>query len=448
MPGPSRAALGLNLNVKPAGSHPAAWRHPAVDLAEINDIDALLDIARTAERGGFDALFLADKLTFSREAAAVAPAFEPLTLLSALAVGTSRIGLIGSVSTTYSDPFVVARQTASLDRISRGRLGWNVVTSAIPAAARNFGQDDLPSHDERYRRADEFVTAVKKLWDSWEDDAIVQERGSNRYVDPEKIHPVDHAGEHFRIAGPLNSPRPPQGWPVIVQAGSSDSGRTLAARHADSVYTVVSTIDEGVAFRADLRARAAAEGRDPDSVRVFAGFRVLVAATTAEARALERELNSLVDPRHVLGQIALFSGYDLRHLSLDAPLPAVPPVESSQAYRSHLQAVHRFVQERRPRDVREFVEGLGGGLGADNLLVGDAATVADELEAWSRAGALDGVNLQPELLRQGTHALVEHLVPELRRRGLRPPDYTGTTLRRHYGLARPERRSEAAAVHG
>ncbi|MFF4838100.1 NtaA/DmoA family FMN-dependent monooxygenase [Streptomyces sp. NPDC001315] len=445
MTGPSRATLGLNLNIKPAGSHPAAWLHPSVDLAEINDIDALLDVARTAERGGFDALFLADKLAFSREPAAVAPAFEPLTLLSALAVGTSRIGLIGSVSTTYSDPFVVARQTASLDRISRGRFGWNVVTSAIPAAARNFGQDELPRHGDRYRRADEFVTAVKKLWDSWEDDAIVQDRGRGWYVDPEKIHPVDHAGDHFRIAGPLNSPRPPQGWPVIVQAGSSDAGRALAARHADSVYTVVSTVDEGIAFRADLRDRAAAEGRDPESVRVFAGFRVQVAATTGEARALEAELNRLADPRHVLGQVALFSGYDLNHLPLDAPLPPVPPVESSDSYRSHLLAVHRFVERERPATVMEFAQGLGGGLGADNLLVGDAATVADELEAWFRAGALDGVNLQPDLLHQGTHALVEHLVPELRRRGLRAPDYEGTTLRRHYGLGRPARRAEVTA---
>lgn len=445
MTGPSRATLGLNLNVKPAGSHPAAWRHPAVDLAEINDIDALLDVARTAERGGFDALFLADKLTFSREPAAVAPAFEPLTLLSALAVGTSRLGLIGSISTTYSDPFVVARQTASLDRISRGRFGWNVVTSAIPAAARNFGQDSLPEHAARYRRADEFVTAVKKLWDSWEDDAIVEDRERGRYVDPEKIHAIDHSGEHFRIAGPLNSPRPPQGWPVIVQAGSSGDGRALAARHADSVYTVVSTIEEGRAFRTDLRDRAAAEGRDPDSVRVFAGFRVLVAGTADEARALEAELNALADPRHVLGQVALFSGYDLSHLPLDAPLPPVPPVESSQSYRSHLLAVHRFVERERPRTVREFAQGLGGGLGADNLLVSDAATVADELEEWFRAGALDGVNLQPELLRQGTYALVEHLVPELRRRGLRPPEYPGTTLRGNYGLDRPARRTEAAA---
>ncbi|MGW3816369.1 NtaA/DmoA family FMN-dependent monooxygenase [Streptomyces sp. NPDC005046] len=445
MTGPSRATLGLNLNIKPAGSHPAAWRHPSVDLAEINDIDALLDIARTAERGGFDALFLADKLTFSREPAAVAPAFEPLTLLSALAVGTSRIGLIGSISTTYSDPFVVARQTSSLDRISRGRFGWNVVTSAIQAAARNFGQEELPQHGDRYRRADEFVTAVKKLWDSWEDDAIVQDRDRGWYVDPAKIHAVDHAGDHFRIAGPLNSPRPPQGWPVIVQAGSSDDGRALAARHADSVYTVVSTIDDGIAFRADLRARAAAEGRDPDSVRVFAGFRVLVAGTTDEARSLEAELNRLADPRHVLGQVALFSGYDLSHLPLDAPLPPVPPVESSHSYRSHLLAVHRFVERERPRTVLQFAQGLGGGLGADNLLVGDAVTVADELETWFRAGALDGVNLQPDLLHQGTYALVDHLVPELRRRGLRSPDYTGTTLRRHYGLSRPARRVEATA---
>ncbi|WP_037914919.1 NtaA/DmoA family FMN-dependent monooxygenase [Actinacidiphila yeochonensis] len=445
MTGQPRATLGLNLNVKPAGSHPAAWRHPAVDLAGINDIDALVDLAKVAERGRFDALFLADKLSFSREPAAVAPAFEPLTLLAALAAATSRIGLIGSVSTTYSDPFVVARQTASLDRISRGRFGWNVVTSGVQAAARNFGQDALPGHGERYRRAEEFVTAVKALWDSWEDDAIVADRGRGWYVDPAKVHAVDHAGDSFRIAGPLNSPRPPQGWPVIVQAGSSDDGRALAARHADSVYTVVSTVEDGRAFRTDLRERAAAEGRDPDAVRVFAGFRVLVAETAAAARALEAELNRLADPRQVLAQVALFSGYDLSRLALDAPLPPVPPVESSDSYRSHLRAVHDFMARERPTTVLEFAQRLGGGLGADNLLVGDAASVADELEAWFRAGAMDGANLQPEVLHQGTHALVDHLVPELERRGLRPPAYEGTTLRQHYGLARPAGQGRVAA---
>ncbi|MEZ3159459.1 NtaA/DmoA family FMN-dependent monooxygenase [Microbacterium sp. BWT-B31] len=426
--------LGLNLNVKPAGMNPGAWRLPNVDRSAINTLEEFVRVAHVAEAAGIDALFFADKLTFARDGRAVAPVFEPLTLLAALAARTERIGLISTISTTFSDPFTVARQTASLDHLSNGRFGWNVVTTAIPAAAANFGSDSLPAHDLRYERADEFLRVVKALWESWGEDALIVDPASGRFVDADRVRAIDHDGRFFTVAGPLNSPRPPQGWPVIVQAGSSESGRSLAAAHADTIYALADQPDDARAFRLDLRARAEAAGRRADDVRLFVGFRVIVAATRAQAIELDEQLALTGDPELVFGQLALFTTYDLRGAPLDAPLPALPHPDDVEGYRSHLASLRAFVDRNRPATVGELLRQLGGGLGSENRLVGTAADVADVIQDWFESEALDGVNLGPEVLQGGVEAIAELLVPELVRRGLRAPGLGASTLRARYGL--------------
>lgn len=434
--------LALNLSIKAAGNHPAAWRHPAAELADVNSIDAILALAGRADEAGVDALFLADKLAFAADRATVPMVYEPVSLLSAIAAVTRRIGLIGSISTTFSHPFTVARQTASLDHISAGRLGWNVVTSGVQSAALNYGLIELPNHADRYRRAHEFLEAATALWESWGVDAVVRDRASGVFVDTSAIRPADHDGQQFSIAGPLNSPRPPQGWPVIVQAGGSPAGRDLAARWADSVYTVADGIDGARAYYQDVKSRAAHYGRSTDSIRIMTGFRVLVAKTSEAARQADAELAALAEPRQVLRQLALISGVDLDVEDLDQPVPQLPDPSDSEGYRTHLEALHTLVQTRRPRSIRELAHQLDGGFGWNNRLVGDASEIADVFEEWLQAGATDGINLGSEILHGGVDAVFTELIPELERRGLRVPaaDQTDGTLRERYGLARRDRR--------
>ncbi len=428
--------LALTLSVKPGGLHPAAWRHPSADLTKINDIDAILTLAVRADEAGVDSLFLADKLAFANDPATVAPLFEPLTLLSAIAAVTQRIGLIASISTTFSHPFTVARQTASLDHISHGRFGWNVVTSGVLQAAGNYGAEALPGHAARYRRAQEFLATVTALWESWGRDALVRDRAAGVFVDTAAVRPIHHAGENFSVAGPLNSPRPPQGWPVIVQAGGSDAGRDLAARWADVVYTVAGSIDDARQYYRDVKSRAARYGRDPDQIRIMTGFRVLVAKTAEAAQQINADLAALADPRQVLRQLALITGVDLDIADLDQPVPALPT--ESEGYRTHLEALHRLIAERRPSSIRELAQQLDGGFGWNNRLIGDAAEVADVFEEWLEAGATDGINLGPEILHGGVDPVFTDLLPELEARGLRVPNdqQTHGTLRERYGLRR------------
>lgn len=433
--------LALNLSIKAAGNHPAAWRHSTAQLADVNSIRSILALAGRADEAGVDALFLADKLAFASDRSTVPMVYEPVSLLAAIAAVTRRIGLIGSISTTFSHPFTVARQTASLDHISGGRLGWNVVTSGVQRAARNYGLAELPSHAGRYRRAHEFLEATTALWESWGIDAVIRDSASGVFVDTDAVSPVDHRGEEFSIAGPLNSPRPPQGWPVIVQAGGSSAGRDLAARWADSVYTVAGDIDGARAYYQDVKSRAAQYGRPPESIRVMTGFRVLVGKTSEAAQQADAELAALADPRQVLRQLALISGVDLDVPDLDQPVPPLPDPADSEGYRTHLEALHTLVQTRQPRSIRELAHQLDGGFGWDNRLVGDAGQIADVFEEWVTAGATDGINLGSEILHGGIDAVFTELIPELERRGLRAPaaEQSAGTLRERYGLARRDR---------
>jgi len=415
----ARTRLHLNLFIHARGHHEAAWRHPLATRRPLTDLGYYAALARTAEAGLLDSLFLADILTLGigeASESSAAGGLEPITLLAALAGATTRIGLIGTASTTYMEPFNLARQFASLDHLSGGRAGWNIVTSWAPGAERQFGQAAQPAHADRYARAEEFVQVALALWDSWADDAILDDPAAGRFADAARIRRIDHAGEHYRVAGPLNIPRPPQGRPVLVQAGSSDTGRRFAARHAEAVFTAHLERETAIAFRRDLKALARAEGRDPDQVLVLPGLSAVIGATEAEALRIERELNALTDPE--VGRARLsgrFGGHDFSHLPLDRPT------------------------------LRQLLQRLAGARG-HFCMAGTPEQVADMMEDWFRAGAADGFNLMPPVLPAMLDVFVAEVVPILQRRGLFRTDYEGPMLRDQYGLARPARSAPRLAA--
>src|SRR5215213_3143039 len=314
--------LHLNLFIHSRGHHEASWRHPLSSPLPLTDIRYYQDVAQRAEAGLFDAIFLADQLALGDDAAQAARTWlEPVTVLAAVAAVTSRVGLIATASTTYTEPFNLARQFGSLDHISNGRIGWNIVTSWLATAAANYGGSGQVSHADRYARGEEFMTVVKALWDSWADDAVVDDRAGGRYARPERIRPIDHRGAHYTVAGPLNMPRGPQGRPVFVQAGSSDTGRRFAARHAEAVFTAQMEKATAQAFYADLKKLVMEEGRNPEQVLILPGLSPMIASTEAEAKRMTREINELSDPE--VGRMRLsgrFGGHDFSHLPLDKTL--------------------------------------------------------------------------------------------------------------------------------
>ncbi|MFI0937635.1 LLM class flavin-dependent oxidoreductase [Streptomyces sp. NPDC021020] len=431
--------LHLNLFLMGVGHHEAAWRHPATDPARLADIGHFQGLAREAEAAGFDSVFLADGVEARPDTAhSLASHFEPFTLLAALATVTSRIGLIGTVSTGFTEPYNLARQFASLDHISRGRAGWNIVTSAGDLAARNFNRDANQEHAVRYERADEFLEVVTALWDSWDDDALLLDRASGTFADPDRVRTIDHAGRHFRVRGPLNIPRPPQGHPLLVQAGSSQDGRGFAARWAEAVFTAQQTLEEGQEFSADLKRRAAALGRDPRHVVILPGIVPVIGSTDREARALDRELDELIVPHRAVSVLGDVLGVDLSAHPLDEPLPPLPPVTAINGAKSRFELI-RDLAERERLTLRQLVGRLGGGRG-HQVVVGTPERIADHIETWYVRGAADGFNVMPPLLPSGLTAFTEHVVPILRSRGLFRSAYEGSTLREHYGLARPANR--------
>ncbi|MBB0243935.1 NtaA/DmoA family FMN-dependent monooxygenase [Streptomyces alkaliphilus] len=437
-----------------AGHHDAAWRHPDARPGGVIDPAHFIDLARTAERGHFDSLFLADGLALLGDARwNTVGGFEPLTLLAALSAVTERIGLIATVSTTFHEPYTVARAFASLDHLSAGRAGWNIVTSGNPAESRNFGYASHPEHARRYARADEFLEVVRKLWDSWEDDAIVLDRRAGRWTAEGSVRPIDHHGEHFRVAGPLNVPRPPQGHPLLVQAGSSRDGREFAARHAEAVFTAQQTLGDALAFARDLRSRLARHGRPADALRILPGLCPILGSTEAEARALEEELTALQIPEYGLAQLSGMLGTDLTGLPLDGPLPPLPDERRINGNKSRFELVAELVRRENPT-IREVIARLGGGRG-HRVVAGTPEGIADTIEEWFRAGAADGFNIMPPILPTGLADFVDHVVPILVRRGLFRADYGSRTLRGHYGLPRPagrrhgdRREDQAAAASG
>lgn len=429
--------LHLNTNITGTGRHPAGWR--TLDNAKsIIDLRFFTEIAQTAERGKLDAVFLSDSVALSGHAHGPAQSLEPTVLLTALAGVTRHVGLIGTASTTFNDPYNLARRFASVDHLSAGRVAWNAVTTYDPNAAANFSMPGALDKAARYARADEFVEVVLKLWDSWEDDALIADRASGRYADPARVHAIEHVGRHFQVRGPLNLPRSPQGRPVLVQAGGSEAGVALAARHADAVFTAQTTFEGAQDFYRDIKARAVAQGRHADHLLVLPGLYPVIGGTLAEARQRKADMDALLDRRAELVKFARALGIDADDLHLDAPLPCAL-IEKSRRTDVSDAFIRATVLLARSENltVRDL---LDRNPGAHRMIVGTPETIADDIERWFTGHAADGFNLNADVFPSGLAAFVDHVVPLLQRKGIFRRAYEGTTLREHYGLARPASR--------
>jgi FMN-dependent oxidoreductase (nitrilotriacetate monooxygenase family) len=432
--------LHLGAFMRPIGIHTAWWRYPGGYPDANFNFEHLAHFARRLEAAKFDAFFMADHLAVMNmpmaalRRSATVTSFDPLTLLPALAVLTERIGLIATASTTYNEPYHVARKFASLDHISKGRAGWNLVTSGNPDEALNFGRDAHLEHATRYARAREFFDVVTGLWDSFADDAFPMDPESGLFVDPAKIHVLDHRGAFLKVKGPLNVARPVQGWPVIVQAGASEAGKQIAAETAEMVFGSGSTLEAAQAFYADVKGRMPAVGRDPDSLKILPGCFVVLGETEEEARAKKARLDDLVHPDSGLANLSVRLGVDATGFDLDAPLPELPETNASKSGQAQIVDYAR----RTGATVRDLARRVGGYGGLQ--MVGTAAQVADRMEEWLETRACDGFNVMFPFVPEGLDDVVDRLVPELQRRGLFRTAYTGTTLRDHLGLRRPANR--------
>ncbi len=424
------------------GQHIAAWRHPDQPADGATSFEFHKQLALTAERGLFDAYFLADGLAIAfgggiEGGNAKVAGFEPVTLFSALAPLTTHLGFIATASTTYEEPYNLARKFASLDLISDGRAGWNVVTTATESAAQNFNLDHQHPHAFRYRRAGEFVEVVKKLWDSFEDDAFIRDRESGRFFDPNKVHYTNHRGEHFKVRGPLNVSRSPQGHPVIVQAGQSDDGRGLAAQTAEVIFTAHQHIETAQEFYRDIKARARGLGRNPDHVLIMPGVSPFVGRTLDEAKEKYERLTSLILEEDGLALIKGLTGgeLDLTGADLDGPLPPAPPTEGMKSR----QALIRQIADEHNFTIRQLYQWVASARGHFTI-VGTPTTIADTLQEWFENEAADGFNILPPWLPTGLNDFVDLVIPELQRRGLFRTEYEGRTLRENLGLPFPQNR--------
>ncbi|MEU6946518.1 LLM class flavin-dependent oxidoreductase [Streptomyces sp. NPDC046316] len=432
-----RKRLHLNAFLMSVGHHEAAWRLPDSPAGGGTDIAHYQNLARIAERGKLDSVFLADSPVLHGDPGRrPSSKLEPTVLLTALAVVTSRIGLIATASTSYNEPFNLARRFASLDHVSGGRAGWNIVTTAGADAARNFGLDDTPLHHERYERAAEFVDVATKLWDSWADDAVVADKERGVHARADRVRRVDHRGAHFRVDGPLNVERSPQGRPLLVQAGSSEDGKEFAARYAEAVFTAQQTLEDGITFYRDVKQRAVAFGRDPDEIKILPGIVPVIGDTEAEARELDAELERLIAPEYAKRQLAQRLRIAPEDLDLDSELPDdIPTEDEIEGAKSRYTLIVDLARRER-LTVRQLIGRLGGGRG-HRTFAGTAEQVADTIEHWYESGAADGFNIMPAVLPSGLERFVDRVVPILQERGLFRTEYDGTTLREHYGLARP-----------
>ncbi len=443
----STRQIKLGAFLMQTGHHIAAWRHPEAQADAPVNFRHYAELARRAEAAKFDAIFLADSVGVrntdlaSLSRTARSDHFEPLTLLSALAAVTEKIGLIATVSTTYNEPYHVARKFASLDHISGGRSGWNLVTSSGQGEAQNFNLDEHVEHARRYARAAEFHDVVLGLWDSWEDDAFLRDKPSGQYFDPAKLHPLHHRGEHFSVRGPLNVSRSPQGRPVVVQAGASPAGRDLAARTAEVIFVAHQTFDEAQAFYRDIKGRAVAYGRDPDDIKIMPGIFPVIGRTQAEAEDKFARLQDLIHP--VVGVQLLsnmIGGFDLSGYPVDGPLPDLPETNGGKSRQQLLIDLAR----RDNLTIRQLYLRIAGARGHQQV-VGTPQSVADQLQQWFEQDGAGGFNIMSPWLPGGLDDFIELALPELRRRGLFRSEYEGATLRQHLGLARPPHRAVAAA---
>lgn len=426
--------------MRPVSIHTAAWRYPG-GLPDANfNFTHLKRFAQKLEHGKFDAFFMADHLAVlnmpmeALKRSATVTSFDPPTLLPALAVVTERLGLIATASTTFDEPYHVARRFAALDHLSGGRAGWNVVTTSNPDSALNFGLEAHVEHGERYQRGREFVDVVTGLWDSWADDAFIRDVERGIYFDPEKLHVLDHKGPNFSVRGPLNVARPIQGWPVIVQAGASDAGRQLAAETAEVIFVAPGNLAGGKSFYADVKSRMEKLGRSRDHLKVLPGALVIVGDTIEEARAKRARLDSLVHYESAIASLSIAIGHDASKFDPDGPLPDIPETNDSKSGRERAINLAR----RENLTVRQLAQRFGGYSGLS--FVGTPQTIADEMEQWLVEEGSDGFNIMFPYLPAGLDDFVDRVVPELQRRGIFRREYEGTTLRENLGLPRPPNR--------
>jgi FMN-dependent oxidoreductase (nitrilotriacetate monooxygenase family) len=436
----SKRQMRLGAFMRPVSIHTGAWRYPGAYPDANFNFAHIKRFIQTLERGKFDAFFMADHLAVlnmpieALQRSATVTSFDPLTLLPALAAVTEHIGLIATASTTFNEPYHIARKFASLDHISGGRAGWNLVTTSNPDAARNFGLEEHVEHGERYRRAREFFDVVTGLWDSWADDAFVRDVETGIFFDPAKMHVLDHKGPHFSVRGPLNIARPVQGWPVIVQAGASDAGRQIAAETAEVVFTAQSSLADGQRFYADVKGRMEKLGRPRDHMKILPGAFVVVGDSPEEARDKRALLDSLVHYDSAIASLSIALGHDASRFDPDGPLPDIPESNASKSGRQRAVDLAR----RENLTVRQLAQRLGGYSGL--ALLGTPSMIADQMEEWLVTEGSDGFNMMFPYLPEGLDDFVARVIPELQRRGLFRTEYEGRTLRENLGLPRPENR--------
>ncbi|QKZ04806.1 LLM class flavin-dependent oxidoreductase [Pseudomonas eucalypticola] len=426
----------LGAFIPSAGIMGAGWRHPSAAADSFRDFEHFRWVAQTLEAARFHAVFFNDTVNVDTDLDVLAHGpnsvrWDPLVLLPALALSTQRIGLIATASTTYNEPYNLARKFANIDHLSGGRVGWNLVTSL--GGGENFNRDAHVLHADRYDRAEEFYDVVTGLWDSWDDDAFIQDKASGRFLDTDKLHVLNHHGTHFQVRGPLNAARPVQGYPVIAQAGSSDAGRALATRAGELIFTAQHTVEQGQAFYAEIKQRAAALGRDPEHLKVLPGVSPIVGRTLEEAQARYDQQQALLDPPSFLRSISRFTslGFDLSELPFDAVVPLPPEQFDTNTHKSRQKLVFDLIRRERPT-VRQLFNKLTAG--GHRILIGTPESIADDFQAWFEAGAADGFNVMFSGLHQGIGDFAEQVVPELQRRGLFRREYQGRTLRENLGL--------------
>src|ERR1700742_2391389 len=432
--------LHLGAIMRPVSIHTAWWRYPGAYPDANFNLKHLVRFIRNLEQARFDAFFMADHLAVlnmpvqALRRSATVTSFEPLTLLSALAMVTERIGLVATASTTFDEPYHIARRFASLDHISNGRAGWNVVTTSNPDAALNFGLEEEVDHDERYRRAREFYSVVTGLWDSFAEDAFVRDVESGIYFDPARMHVLDHQGKYLQVRGPLNIARPVQGWPVIVQAGASDDGRQLAAETAEAVFTGGGSLADGQKLYADIKGRMDKLGRDRDHLKILPGAFVVVGDSIEEAREKRARLDSMVHYDSAIASLSVQLGTDASGFDPDGQLPPIPETNASKSGRQRLVDV----AARDHLTVRQLAQRVGGYGGLS--FVGTPKTIADSMEEWLMSRGSDGFNIMFPFLPAGLDDFVDRVGPELQKRGIFRKEYEGPTLRDNLGLPRPKNR--------
>ena len=426
--------LNIGVLIYACGHHQAAWRMPHSSIERIGDITYYQSLARTAEQGLFDAIFFADNQSFPASSKSDMPAFwfDPLVNLAAISQVPQHVGQFATKSTTFSNQFTAARQLLSLDHMSQGRAGWNLVTSMTDMEAANHSMDHLPEHEERYKKADEFAQVMNRLLESWSVDDFLHDKEDNKLINPSAINAINHEGEHFNVRGPLTTPSSPQEKPIAMQAGASDPGIALATKYADAVYAVAWNFNQASAFKNKLNQKLIQEGKPIDSLKVFPGLVTYVGQTYEEAYAKKQKLDESLEVDTALNQLAFFIRQNCHSWDLDEPVPPLSPVESFKGPKGRYQTVLEIIKDKNPT-LRELLGYLSAG-GGHLTLIGTPKDIVDEMERWFDAGVADGFNLMPPEFPNSLEDFVDDVVPELQKRGLYRTEYEGTTFRENIGI--------------